>query len=84
MTRQRLTTDTMGERVVSLEAESASHTKAIDDHEERLDDHDKWLNQVRGSVRTMAVLWAIAVALNGFGFVRDYLSRPVSAASAKP
>lgn len=83
--RQRIPTDVIGERVASLETHSMSHERDLETHEERLDGHDAWLNQVRGSIRTMVVLWTIAVALLGFRFVSDYVAKPAGAAiQARP
>lgn len=84
MTRNRITTDVIGERVIALEVTSSHQGETLDEHETRLDGHDAWLNQVRGSIRTMVVLWTIAVALLGFRVVQDYVTRPVSAFPAKP
>lgn len=80
----RVPTGNLGERVASLETGATSHAKTIDAHETRLDGHDAWLNQVRGSLRTMVVLWTIAVALLGLRFVQEYVARPAAAASVRP
>lgn len=93
--RPRATTEPLGQRVAALESEAwaqaaklAEHKAAVEvrfrEDELVIKDHEKWLNQVRGSLRTLAVLWAVAVALLGMHFVQEWIARPVSAASAKP
>jgi len=84
MNRERSQTLPLGERVATLENEAWSQATKIAKHEEAIRDHEKWFNQVRGSMRTLAILWGIAVAMLGFKFLQDFVTRPVSAASAKP
>lgn len=85
--RPRINTEILGERVASLETSSVAHESKIKNHEDRLDGHDAWFNQVRGSLRTLVVLWTIAVGILGIlgvRFIQDLVARPVSASSAKP
>lgn len=81
MSPRSSTGPSLPERVASLETEANGHAITIVNHETRLDGHDAWLNQIRGSLRTMVVLWSIAVALLGFGFVQQYVSRPAAAST---
>lgn len=63
--RPRLSSDVLGERVASLETESYAHGVKIAAHDTRLTDHSAILNQVKGGIRLLVVLWTIAVAVLG-------------------
>lgn len=81
--RGRFTTDVLGERVASLEVETTALIMRSGEHENRLDGHDAWLNQVKGMYRTLVILWGISTAILGlFGirYVQDLVTKPVTAA----
>lgn len=81
---QRQTGSTLPERVASLETTAAGVVADVAEHEKRLDGQDATMNKIRGALQLMIVLWALVTGAQGLGFVRDLVSRPVSAASVKP
>ncbi len=74
--RDRIRTETLPERVATLENESWSLATKMAKHESDIKDHEKWLNQVKGSIRLLVVLWTIAVGILG---LREVLPRAAGA-----
>jgi hypothetical protein len=81
MIRERSFTEPIGERVAALESEIWAHAAKLAKHEDAVKDHDKWLNQVRGSLRTLAVLWAISTTLLGLRVLSDFFPRSARAST---
>lgn len=85
--RPRAITEPIGERVAALEADAWTYATKLAKHEERVEErletqdtrlagHDAILNQVKGGIRLLVVLWTIAVAILG---AREFLPRAAGA-----
>jgi hypothetical protein len=71
----------IGERVATLEEQNEACAIERKSHAEKIDDMRGVLLQVRGSIKTLVVLWAIATAAVSAGAVK-YLFHTLAPAAA--
>jgi len=74
--------DGLAERVAVLEEQNDQCSKERDALTKEMTDVNNVLQQIRGSMRTLVVLWTIAVALAGLVGVK-YVGAAPAAASAQ-
>jgi hypothetical protein len=72
---------TMPERIATLEEQNEACAKEREDLRTDVNHIKSTLDQIKGSVRTLVILWTIAVAVAGFVGVKHVTTAPASAAA---